>query len=73
MKKATIFLFTLAVLLASSQASFACVCGVYTVADAFKRANAVFAGKVIAIESDGVKFKMKSPGRVLVRPSSKYM
>jgi len=58
MKKATIFLFAVAIFLVSPQTSFACSCGPSTVAEALKRANAVFIGRVIAIESDGVKFKV---------------
>jgi len=59
MKKAILFLFALTGVLASYQASFACSCGFPTVGDALKRADAVFTGKVIRIESDGVKFKIE--------------
>jgi hypothetical protein len=52
----TSFLFAIA--LVSSHTTFACSCCMPTVREAFNKSKLVFVGTVVAIESDGVKFKV---------------
>ena len=44
--------------LTPSQPTLACSCGMPTVNEAFEKSKLVFAGTIIAIESDGVTFKV---------------
>jgi hypothetical protein len=59
MRKLALSLFIVALLSASSEASFACSCEMPTVAQALNKSKAVFLGEVVAIDFYGVVFKVK--------------
>jgi hypothetical protein len=57
--KAVLLLTAGSVFLSASNTSYACKCKFPTVAEAFTKADAVFSGRVVAIETEGVRFKVK--------------
>jgi hypothetical protein len=46
-------------LLIVAERSVACTCKLLTVDEAFAKAEVVFSGRIVAIENDGVRFKVK--------------
>ncbi len=58
MKTHLLMLFVIGVILISSHTACACSCGLPSVKEAFTKSKAVFSGTVLAIESDGVRFKV---------------
>ena len=58
MKKLILVLVSFLAMLICSTSAFGCSCAMPTAAEAFKKSKAVFTGTVVAIESDGVTFRV---------------
>jgi hypothetical protein len=58
MKTPLLMLFLFGVMLISSHTTRACSCGMPSVKEAFTKSKVVFSGTVVAIEADGVTFKV---------------